>query len=69
VFTPFHKPPYTYPYGRSIDETTTTAARASVTKRVEDVCHLLREGLGDIEVVAADIEEGAVVAEAILEAG
>jgi hypothetical protein len=23
VFTPFHKPPYTYPYGRSIDETTT----------------------------------------------
>jgi hypothetical protein len=24
VFTPFHKPPYTYPYGRSVDETTTT---------------------------------------------
>jgi hypothetical protein len=24
VFTPFHKPPYTYPYGRSIDETTTS---------------------------------------------
>jgi hypothetical protein len=23
VFTPIHKPPYTYPYGRSIDETTT----------------------------------------------
>jgi hypothetical protein len=23
VFTPFHKPQYTYPYGRSIDETTT----------------------------------------------
>jgi hypothetical protein len=23
VFTPFHKPPYTYPYGRSVDETTT----------------------------------------------
>jgi hypothetical protein len=23
MFTPFHKPPYTYPYGRSIDETTT----------------------------------------------
>jgi hypothetical protein len=22
VFTPFHKPPYTYPYGRSVDETT-----------------------------------------------
>jgi hypothetical protein len=26
VFTPFHKPPYTYPYGRSIDETTTVGA-------------------------------------------
>jgi hypothetical protein len=23
VFTPFHKPSYTYPYGRSVDETTT----------------------------------------------
>jgi hypothetical protein len=23
MFTPFHKPPYTYPYGRSVDETTT----------------------------------------------
>jgi hypothetical protein len=23
VFTPFHKPPYTYPYGRSVDKTTT----------------------------------------------
>jgi hypothetical protein len=21
VFTPFHKPPYTYPYGRSVDKT------------------------------------------------
>jgi hypothetical protein len=23
VFTPFHKPPYPYLYGRSVDETTT----------------------------------------------
>jgi hypothetical protein len=46
-----------------------TAARASVVERVEDVCHLLREGLGDIEAVAADVEEGAAVAEAILEVG
>jgi hypothetical protein len=23
VFTPFHKPPYTYPYGKSVDKTTT----------------------------------------------
>jgi hypothetical protein len=23
MFTPFHKPLYTYPYGRSVDETTT----------------------------------------------
>jgi hypothetical protein len=26
VFIPFHKPPYTYPYGRSVDETTTVGA-------------------------------------------
>jgi hypothetical protein len=26
VFTPFHKPPYTYPYGRSIDKTMTFGA-------------------------------------------
>jgi hypothetical protein len=25
VFTPFHKPPYPYPYGRSVDETMTPA--------------------------------------------
>jgi hypothetical protein len=25
VFTPFHKPPYSYPYDRSVDETTTMA--------------------------------------------
>jgi hypothetical protein len=37
--------------------------------RVEDVGHLLRERLGDVEVVAADIEEGAAIAEAVLEAG
>jgi hypothetical protein len=46
-----------------------TAARASVAEGVEDVGHFLREGLGDIEAVAADIEEGATVAEAILEVG
>jgi hypothetical protein len=26
VFPPFHKPPYPYLYGRSVDETTTAAA-------------------------------------------
>jgi hypothetical protein len=36
---------------------------------VEDICHLLREGLGDVEAVATDVEEGAAIAEAILEAG
>jgi hypothetical protein len=25
MFTPFHKPPYTYPYGKSVDKTTTIA--------------------------------------------
>jgi hypothetical protein len=28
VFTPFHKPPYTYPYGRSVDETMTALAKS-----------------------------------------
>jgi hypothetical protein len=46
-----------------------TAARASITDRVEDVSHLLQEGLGDVEAVAANIEEGAAIAEAILEVG
>jgi hypothetical protein len=46
-----------------------TAARASVAERVEDVGHLLREGLGDVEAVAAHVEEGAAVAEAVLEVG
>jgi hypothetical protein len=46
-----------------------TAARGSVAEGVKDVSHLLREGLGDVEAVAADIEEGATVAEAVLEVG
>jgi hypothetical protein len=33
MFTPFHKPPYTYPYGRSVDETTTIMEYASPTMR------------------------------------
>jgi hypothetical protein len=45
------------------------AARTSVIGRVEDVGDLLREGLGDVEAVTADVEEGAAVAEAALEVG
>jgi hypothetical protein len=45
------------------------AARASIAKRVEDIGHFLQEGLGDVEAVAADVEEGATVAEAVLEVG
>jgi hypothetical protein len=30
VFTPFHKPPYPYPYGRSVDETTTIDFRINM---------------------------------------
>jgi hypothetical protein len=30
VFTSFHKPPYPYLYGRSVDETTTTSAHKNV---------------------------------------
>jgi hypothetical protein len=46
-----------------------TAARASVAERVEDVGYLLREGLGDVEAVIADVKEGAAIAEAVLEVG
>jgi hypothetical protein len=46
-----------------------TIARASIAERVGDVGHLLREGLGDVEAVAADIKEGAAVAKAVLEVG
>jgi hypothetical protein len=45
------------------------AARACVTERVKHISYLLQEGLGDVEAVAADIEEGADVAKDILEAG
>jgi hypothetical protein len=48
---------------------TFTAARASIAERVEDVGHLFREGLGDVEAMAADVEEGAAVAKAVLKAG
>jgi hypothetical protein len=46
-----------------------TAAQASIAERVEDVSYLLREGLGDVEAVTADVEEGAAVAEAVLKVG
>jgi hypothetical protein len=45
------------------------ATRASIAERIEDVGYLLREGLGDVEAVAADVEEGAVAAKAVTEAG
>jgi hypothetical protein len=35
VFTPFHKPPYPYPYGRSVDETTTSAAAGCQNKKLD----------------------------------
>jgi hypothetical protein len=40
-----------------------------VTERVKHISYLLREGLGDVEAVAADVEEGAAVVEAVLEVG
>jgi hypothetical protein len=36
VFTPFHKPPYPYPYGRSVDETTTDMTKNGKTIRGTD---------------------------------
>jgi hypothetical protein len=46
-----------------------TAAQASIAEGVGDVGHFLQEGLGDVEAVAANVEEGAAVAEAVLEVG
>jgi hypothetical protein len=42
MFTPFHKPPYTYPYGRSVDETTTATIypKISECQRALDVLTL-----------------------------
>jgi hypothetical protein len=59
--------------GQHFNHVTKVAAFAvigvCVTERVKHVGYLLREGLGDVEVVAADVEEGAAVAEAVLEVG
>jgi hypothetical protein len=59
--------------GHHLDHGAKTAAfaatRASIIERIEDVGHLLWEGLGDIEAVAVDVEEGATVAEAALKVG
>jgi transposase-like protein len=41
VFTPFHKPPYTYPYGRSVDETTTLDDVGKFPKSVGGYAYLL----------------------------
>jgi hypothetical protein len=41
---------------------------ACITERVKHVSYLLRERLGDVETVAADVDEGAVIAKSILEA-
>jgi hypothetical protein len=40
-----------------------------VIERVKHIGYLLREGLGNIEAVAADVEEGAAITEAVLEVG
>jgi hypothetical protein len=46
-----------------------TVVGVCVTERVKHIGYLLREGLGDVEAVAADVEEGAAVVEAVLEVG
>jgi hypothetical protein len=46
-----------------------TVVGVCVTKRVKHIGYLLWEGLGDVEAVAANVEEGATVVEAILEVG
>jgi hypothetical protein len=43
--------------------------RVCVTERVKHIGYLLREGLGNVEAVAADVEEGAAVVKAVLEVG
>jgi hypothetical protein len=59
--------------GQHFDHVAKVAAFAvigvCVTERVKHIGYLLREGLGDVEAMAADVEEGATVAEAVLEVG
>jgi hypothetical protein len=46
-----------------------TVIGVCVTERVKHIGYLLREGLGDVEAVADNVEEGAAVSEAVLEVG
>jgi hypothetical protein len=59
--------------GQHFDHGAKVAAFATVgvcvTERVKHIGYLLRDGLGDVEAVAADVEEGAAVVEAVLEVG
>jgi hypothetical protein len=56
-------------YNHAAKVTAFAVFRVCVTERVKHIGYLLREGLGNVEVVAADVEEGAVVTEAVLEVG
>jgi hypothetical protein len=48
-----------FDHGAKVTAFATT--RASIAERIEDISYLLWEGLGDVEAVAADVEEGATV--------
>jgi hypothetical protein len=37
VFTPFHKPPYPYRYGRSVDKTTTIFILRNYFEKIESL--------------------------------
>jgi hypothetical protein len=43
VFTRFHKPPYPYPYGRSVDETTTAWELLALRSSPAKCCRLSRD--------------------------
>jgi hypothetical protein len=61
VFTPFHKPPYTYPYGRSVDETTTLPEAQRTTpgrKKSALVAARMRRALGGEAGIVSDPPKG-----------
>jgi hypothetical protein len=47
MFTPFHKPPYTYPYGRSVDETTTEPQEKGIMSTVANFPSVRNQGMSN----------------------
>jgi ribonuclease HI len=59
VFTPFHKPPYPYLYGRSVDETTTGPRQVKLNV---DASFFKKEHAGGMGAVLRDYQGNVIAA-------